>query len=43
MLTYDEISLYRYKQMGHLCNYRTKGNYGSACYVPAEEKGMGRS
>lgn len=39
VLTYDDVSLYRYKFSQHLCNYTTKGNYGAVCYVPAEESG----
>lgn len=39
VLTYDEISLYRYKYGQHLCNYMTKGNYGSSCYIPSGENG----
>jgi hypothetical protein len=34
VLTYDEISLYKYKQSNYFCNYRTRGNYGSVCYIP---------
>lgn len=37
LLSYDEVSLYRYKYGNHLCNYRTKGNYGSACFIPSDD------
>ena len=39
MLTYDEITLYKYRNSQYLANYRTRGSYGDVCYIPPARKG----